>query len=205
MLDKDFLRQLWAYRTESADLAVVTSAVTTLSFLLLLAAVRHCAGSSPHSLTTSSCPCDAHRQCQCRPERAVLVSRAARHGTAASSTPSPRLAARARRLTAMLCPDTPSAPAGLACLACAVRLSAQVVALADAFEERSGHKASKTLLVPSFLFASALVVLDLTFYAGQVRLLAAPVDLCAACRSGGRLSLVAHLHDMMSAAAGCRR
>lgn len=80
-LDPTLLRTLWEYRVQSANLSIVTSAVITLSFFLLLATV---------------------------------------------------------------------------------------MSLADAFDAHSGHKASKTLLVPSFLFATALVVLDLTFNAGQV-------------------------------------
>ncbi|KAJ1636382.1 hypothetical protein T492DRAFT_959484 [Pavlovales sp. CCMP2436] len=79
-LDEDLLRQLWEYRAVSANLSIVASAITTLSFFLLLATV---------------------------------------------------------------------------------------MSLADCFDQHSGHKASKTMLVPAFLFAAALVVLDLTFNAGQ--------------------------------------
>lgn len=45
-------------------------------------------------------------------------------------------------------------------------LLAAVMALADAFEVHGGnasHKASKVLLVPCFVFAAALAVLELTF------------------------------------------
>lgn len=42
-----------------------------------------------------------------------------------------------------------------------------VGALADAFELKGGgHKASKTVLVPSFIFAAIIMALDLTFNAG---------------------------------------
>lgn len=46
-----------------------------------------------------------------------------------------------------------------------------IMSLADAFEVHGGqgaHKASKAILVPSFIFAAALAVLDLTFNAGAV-------------------------------------
>jgi hypothetical protein len=46
-------------------------------------------------------------------------------------------------------------------------LLATVMSLADAFEAHTKHTASHTMLIPSFLIATSLVVLDLTFNAGQ--------------------------------------
>lgn len=89
-------------------------------------------------------------------------------------------------------------------------LLATIMSLADAFEVQGGrgaHKATKVLLVPCFIFAAALAVIDLTFHAGTVTTAAFVYErfkindmLVSAARQAGRGSAEGRRTDLLSRA-----